>query len=471
LLLPAVARAATSTQLYSRLLKSVESVETIDTHEHILPEAQRLSEHVDFFTFAGHYVINDLHAAGMPFDARKVLDDPKASDSAKWKLFGPWWEHSKFTGYSEALRIAVRDLYGLEISGATLPKINAAIASRNKAGLYADILKKRMRLRFAVNDQYWASKPAAVDGSYFVLAQKFDGYVMPVTPEGVRRLEAQSDSSITSLAGLKAAMTKVFEQALRAGMATVKSTAAYQRSLDFAETSEADASRDFDRVMKGSDPLPDGILLTLQRPHKPLADHMFHHLASLCDAHDVPFQIHTGMQAGNSNVPANSQPLALTNLFHKFGRVQFDLFHIGYPWWRDVLVLAKMYPNVNIDFCWMHVISPTGARAAMHEMLDSVPVNKIFGYGGDYRYPELSYGHLILARRNIARVLAERVEAGQNTEEESARLGRMLMLDNPARLFKVGRVFSPHAAEAAWAHIANGRHENIGVNTPSHSRP
>jgi uncharacterized protein len=115
--------------------------------------------------------------------------------------------------------------------------------------------------------------------------------------------------------------------------------------------------------------------------------------------------------------------------------VQFDLFHIGYPWWRDCAVLAKMFPNVNIDFCWMHIISPTGARAALHEMLDSVPVNKIFGYGGDYRYPELSYAHLVMARRNIARVLAERVEGGQNSEEEAAGLGRRLMLDNPARLF------------------------------------
>ena len=45
-------------------------------------------------------------------------------------------------------------------------------------------------------------------------------------------------------------------------------------------------------------------------------------------------------------------------------------------------------------------------------MLDSVPANKIFGFGGDYRYPELSYGHLVIARRNIATVLAARVENG-----------------------------------------------------------
>jgi predicted TIM-barrel fold metal-dependent hydrolase len=162
---------------------------------------------------------------------------------------------------------------------------------------------------------------------------------------------------------------------------------------------------------------------------------MFHHLASLADAHNVPFQVHTGLQAGNGNYLRNTNPTDLTNLFFLFPRVKFDLFHIGYPFWRECAVLTKTFPNVHLDFCWMHVISPSGARTALHEVLDSVPANKIFGFGGDYRYPELSYAHLAMARRNIARVLAERTEAGLNTESEAVTLGRWLMHDNPARLF------------------------------------
>ena len=75
------------------------------------------------------------------------------------------------------------------------------------------------------------------------------------------------------------------------------------------------------------------------------------------------------------------------------------------------------------------------ARTALEEMLDSVPANKIFGFGGDYRYPELSYGHLIMARQNIARVLAARVEAGRCTEDEAVETARWLLHDNPAGLF------------------------------------
>jgi glucuronate isomerase len=411
-------------------------VETIDTHEHIIPESQRVSAHADFFTLAGHYAINDVISAGLPAADAKRLESPDMPAAGKWKLFGPHWEHARFTGYGEALRIAIRDVYGFDrITESTLPKINEAIAARNRPGLYREILRDRMRLRFAVNDQYWQPKPEPVDRDFFALAQKFDGFVMPITAQGVQRLEKTADEAITSLSGLKRAIEKTFGQAMKAGMVTVKSTAAYQRDLHFREASEADAARDFERLVRDAEPVPEGYQLLKNRPYRNLADHMFHHLVSLADAHGVPFQIHTGLQAGNGNILTNSRPADLTNLFLRFPKVAFDLFHIGYPYWRECAVLAKTFPNVHIDFCWMHIVSPTGARTALHEMLDSVPASKIMGYGGDYRYPELSYAHLVMARRNIAQVLAERVEAGRNTEEEAARIGRWLMADNPARLF------------------------------------
>jgi predicted TIM-barrel fold metal-dependent hydrolase len=268
-----------------------------------------------------------------------------------------------------------------------------------------------------------------VSSEFFVLAQKFDGFLMPVTPEGIKKLERDSDSSIGGVRELKRALEMQFDRALKSGMVTIKSTAAYQRDLHFRNVPLPDAERSFEALMKGSE--SPGV----PRPYRDLADHMFHHLCSLADAHRVPFQIHTGLHAGNGNFVANSRPADLSNVFLRFPRVQFDLFHIGYPYWRECLVLAKTFPNVYADFCWMHIVSPGGARTALHEFLDSVPANKIMGFGGDYRYPELSYGHLVIARRNIAQVLAERTEERLNTETEAVELARMLLHDNPAALF------------------------------------
>ena len=162
---------------------------------------------------------------------------------------------------------------------------------------------------------------------------------------------------------------------------------------------------------------------------------MYHHLVQLAEAHHLPMQIHTGLQAGNGNFIANSNPTQLTNIFFRYPKVQFDIFHIGYPYDRELTAIAKMFPNVNVDFCWVHIVSPSAARHSLHVFIDTVPLNKIMGFGGDYRYPELSFAHLIIARRNIAQVLAERVQAGLFTETEAVTAGRMLLHDNPARLF------------------------------------
>jgi hypothetical protein len=411
-------------------------VSAVDTHEHILAESDRVSQPVDFFTLAGHYAINDVISAGLPRESQELIENGAATAEQKWRAFEPYWKYARSTGYGEALQIAIRDIYGFEsISAQTITKINDAIAARNKSGLYKDILKKRAGLKFCVNDQYWRPKPEGVDPDFFVLAQKFDGFVMPVSSEGIGRLEKMAGASITDLAGLKRALAKTFELALRVGMVTVKSTAAYQRDLKFEEVSEADAARDFERLMRDEEPAPEGFRMLSNRPYRKLANHMFHYLVQLADDHSVPFQIHTGLQAGNGNFVENTRPSLLNNLFLLYPRVKFDLFHIGYPYVHEVAVLAKMFPNVYVDFCWMHIVSPSAARSALHEMLDAVPANKLFGFGGDYRYPELSYAHLVIARRNIATVLSDRVEAGTCTEEEAVELGRWMLSDNPAALF------------------------------------
>ena len=166
---------------------------------------------------------------------------------------------------------------------------------------------------------------------------------------------------------------------------------------------------------------------------------MFHHVAALAEAHRIPFQIHTGLPAGNAGHVENTNPALLTNLFSRYPRAKFDLLHIGYPYQQEMGVLAKLFPNVYADFTWAHIISPVGSRRTLDEYLESVPVNKILGFGGDYRYPELTYAHAKIARRIVAQVLAGKVEAGLFSEEQALETGRMLLRQNAVDLFGTGR--------------------------------
>ena len=66
-------------------------------------------------------------------------------------------------------------------------------------------------------------------------------------------------------------------------------------------------------------------------------------------------------------------------------------------------------------------------------MMETAPVNKILGFGGDYFYAEMSYAHSRMARS--AQVLSEKVESDLCSEDEALEIAQMLPHDNPASLF------------------------------------
>ena len=426
---------AAASELETRIRAALDSTPLVNTHEHII-EPERTSGHVDFFTLASHYAISDVVSAGLSSADKAVIDDPGAPMERRWQLFEPHWKNARFTGYGEALRTAIADIYEVEeISSETLSTINDRISRKNRIGLYREVLAEKANIRYSVLDDYWNAAPVKPDPAFFVLARKFDRFVTPQTPEAVHALEALTDVSISDLVGLKQAMEKSFAQSLEAGMVTVKSTLAYSREIRYNEVPSTAAAQDFQRLVRKMRAIPEGFRSREDRPYRALEDHMFHHLIQLAAEHKIPVQIHTGLHAGNGNSIANSNPTHLTNLFFLYPQVKFDLFHVSYPYQGELAVLAKTFPNVHADFCWAHIISGSMARRTLHEMLETVPANKIFGYGGDYRFPELSYAHAKMARRNIGQVLAEKVEARFCGEDEALDLGRMILYDNPHEMF------------------------------------
>ena len=146
---------------------------------------------------------------------------------------------------------------------------------------------------------------------------------------------------------------------------------------------------------------------------------MFHHVMRMIDdARRLPVQIHTGIHAGTRNVITNTRPTHLINVFQLYPRIDFDLFHIGYPYQSELAAVAKAFPNVNIDFCWAHVISPEVARRRCGNASTPSQPTRSSASAAIISYPELSYAHAIMARANIAEVLSGKVEEAVCTEEE-----------------------------------------------------
>lgn len=438
------------------IAEALSGVSLIDTHEHTAREAVRLGLDLDFSYLFPHYLSSDLISAGMPPDeleairkpAREMNDsvgrqmDPRdevypfaerlpaaeLSLAAKWQLFAPYWTKTRNTGYARCLLVAVNELFGIDdLNEGTYRALSEALQVSNRVGWHKIVLRERANIEWCVAD----CGTTDVDRDLFVPAIRFDRFVWIRDLVDLARLEYETDTAIQSLDDLVDALHVDVARKVAAGIVAVKMGLAYQRTIHYEHVTHHEAEISFNRLFRHP---VQGVSFT---EAKPCQDYIAHRIIRAAIEHDLPIQIHTGLLEGNGNVITNSRPTLLTDLFLRYPRARFDIFHAGYPYHHELACLAKNFANVYADLCWMHIISPWMAGEILHEWLETIPINKILGFGGDDHIVEGSYGHSRLARQVINKVLAEKVEAGYCTPLEAITFGQRILRENAQALFKL----------------------------------
>ncbi len=416
-----------NTDLYNIIRAEVDRVAVIDTHEHLtLPFQLAEMGHIDFGRLFTHYASSDLVSAGMPADemARVQKMDSDLSPTEKWRLVKPWYQRAWNTAYCECIRIAVRDLYGVE----------------DLADDTVEPLSEKMN---AVPRDAWTREVFDRSGIDLALGHCWDDY--PVYPrtdypdlflydmaDDFSRFDFGSllkDTAMPaeSLGEYLAIIDCYFDSYGRRASA-FKISRAYDRPIEFHDVHRAWAERAYREVLKGR---------ASRAERRAVEDFLIHYLIGKCEEYDLPVKFHTGLQEGNGNDIRNSRAALLIPLFMKYPRVKFDIYHISWPYTEELTGICKNFPNVCIDFCWAWIFNPPAARRNLSDMLETVPLNKIHGFGGDFIFVEGTYGHSVMARREIARVLAEKVEEGRFTEEYAVRAADRLLRTNALENFRV----------------------------------
>ncbi len=439
--------------LADRIAQTVEAIALVDTHEHLLAEEERHRAAHDFGYLFPHYASSDLVSAGMPaalleavrWTARPVLaerltrigwirkppplaspSDPNLSLDQRWDALEPYWERIRHTGYGACLRIAMRDLFGIpDLNRQTYRTLSEAIADSRRTGWYRHVLKEKARIAVSIQDDY----RTAVDKQFFVPVVRLEHFACATTRQDLHAIEADTHAAIHSLNDLERAMHAALDRYVEEGAVGVKIGIAYRRTLRFERVPRGDAERVFDRIFSHLGEGPSW------EEARPLQDYLFHQIIRAALDRGLPIQIHTGLQEGNGNLVTNSNPTHLLNLFIEYPEARFDIFHGGYPYTGELLALAKNFPNVYLDLCWLYIVSPTAAARLLHEAIETVPASKIFAFGGDFIIPEGAYGHSVLARQVVGRVLTEKVRDGWLVEDEVPALAGLLLRDNAATLF------------------------------------
>jgi predicted TIM-barrel fold metal-dependent hydrolase len=404
--------------LESRIFAALEQMEIIDAHEHIFPESVRVNTKTDVLTFFSHYTRGDLRVAGMSETSLEEMQKPELPLEYRWKLFAPYWEPIRFDSYARAALIAVEKFYDVDdINDETYALISERMAAANKPGLYERVLREACNIRTALTQ-----------------CQRTDlgtPLLTPVMPLFANMWDIETWRGIASVYEASGPV-RTLDDLLDTGRAyirRVKSEGAVglkMLSNPYEQPSRAAANECFEQLRTGA--------VASLPMRNPLRDYVIDEMIRFAGEQDLTICVHTGYWGDFRML----DPLHMIPLLERHPSVRFDMYHIGYPWVRESIMLGKGFHNVWLNFCWTHIISQRFAMDALDEVIDMVPMNKVIGFGGDYNLPvEKVYGHLIMAREDISRVLAARIERGLMTEEQVIGLARKWLWDNPRELYRL----------------------------------
>jgi|GEM_PF-223456 len=407
------------------LIAEMAKMEIIDCHEHLPPESVRLAAKVDVFTLFSHYTHWDLLVAGMEEKNYRNLFNHDIPIEKRWETFKPFWERICWTSYSRAVLITAEKFFGVDdINDRTYRTISRKIQEANKPGLYENVIGKTCNIRVSL------TQCGRTDLKHKRLIPVMPMVYEMETWKNLNHPPFEPQADIVSLDQYLDACRRYVIRSRSEGAVGLKMISTPHKTPDKQAALSAFESLKSGRIKE--------LVPKLEFPGfpraNPLRDYVVDEVIRFAGEQNLVVAVHTGYWGDFRQV----DPLHMIPLLQRHPEVCFDIYHVGYPWVREALMLGKGFANAWLNFAWTHIISQCFAMAALDEAIDLIPVNKILGFGGDYETPvEKIYGHLTMAREDIARVLAKRITGGQMTEKQALGMAKKWLIDNPCELYRL----------------------------------
>lgn len=425
--------------VYNKILDQIDEIEILDTHEHIRSQEEINQEPVNIFkVFEKSYARYDYNSAGFPQEIWK-RQNPKEI----WKVFKEFQKKVSLTTYTRNIIRFLQDLYGLE--GEFITENNWIELSEKVKEAYEDenwynyVLKKRSKFKISFLDSFWSVEKFNYDPKFFIPVLRTDAMILGrkyIPPHEDALLEHTTIEKIAQAWNIDLDDFESFQSIVdiaikkykKKSSPAIKIATAYVRSLYFEKVEKNEASLIYAKN-------PARITFTEQ---KKLQDYMFHYIIQKATEENLPVQIHTGIFARNINTLSHGNPEKLNNIFIEYPDTKFVLFHFSYPYTPQVFSLAKMFPNVFLDFCWVPMISINIAKRALNDFLDLIPYNKLM-WGGDASRVEEAYAGSRMVREVIASVLAERVQKKNINIDRALEIASAILHDNALNFYNLSR--------------------------------
>jgi predicted TIM-barrel fold metal-dependent hydrolase len=417
------------TASFRRIKAVLDATPAIDTHDH-LPPFDRIAGRVQTERGEGMTLFslwqNSYYAWFNPLSSW-----PKSG------RFDDWWARAKHdfdnaraTSFYRYQLPAFSDLYGVDFDTITdeqARSVNDRIFDhyRDRAWVY-EVVTERANIELMVMDPYWNRLGFDVEYPFAVSTVNVTTFIRGIHPSDFSSTNdspfvfaAREGLKLDSLDDYVAVIEKIMAFGKSKGAVCLKTTSAYERTLDFANAPKELAEKAWGR--RRSECSAEEI--------KAFEDYVMWRIVELCAKLDLPFQIHTG----HARIQG-SNPMLLVDLIAANPKTKFILFHGGYPWIGETGAIATRHKNVWVDSVWLPTISYTMGKRAYQEWLEVMGSNRIM-WGADAHHVEGIYGATEFTRRCLAEALAEKVERGELREDHALRIGRQIMRENALEIF------------------------------------
>jgi uncharacterized protein len=423
------------------LLNYINSLNIIDSHEHLFSEEERRKKKIDLFILFSQYARSDLVSSGMPETKIDWIINSDNDIEERWNYFKKFWENIKNTNYSKLIINIVQDIYSFEdINGKNYVELSKAMDNTRKKDWYDYIITEKCKISYIINHL-----ECIENASCKVLKRNdvkpvlcFDDIISICCIEDINKIEECFDMTINDFKDLIEVINIKFDHLSDIEYKSVKIGIAYMRELFFEEVTFHDADKIFMNFYKLKDY---GYLskkdFLSKKELKPFQDFIVHYILKKAAEKKLPVQIHTGIFEFNRNDIRNSNPLLLTNLFLKYDNVEFDIFHAGYPYTDELISVCKQFQNVYFNLCWINDISISLYKQVLNLLIEIIPSNKIIGFGGDYMFVEGIYGSQKILRRVIYELMIQKIREGYFNEDEAVGFVQKILFQNPKQLYKL----------------------------------
>ncbi|MBC7092357.1 MAG: hypothetical protein H5T50_10720 [Nitrososphaeria archaeon] len=176
-----------------------------------------------------------------------------------------------------------------------------------------------------------------------------------------------------------------------------------------------------------------------------ISAYLLNHLLDLCKEYGITVQLMLGVKRP---VPGASPPdyaitvfnfqqlLDLAVLFAKYPEINFDIFVADSLLNHPLTVISKNYPNVFLSGYWWYSMYPEIIRSFLRLRLQMLPYNKVGGFFSDAYVADWVYGKVVLAKRQIAHVLAEMVAEKYVEKDLALDIAKALLYENAYKIYK-----------------------------------